>query len=134
MLNFMSGVSGMGKLVAGGASKNPALIAKGITDIGSSVYNTMHNHLMISGALAQPNVSRYSPSKCGLYVQRQQFYTLTDYGHMVGYPVNNIDTLNTYHGFTVCESVHLTGFTNAMAEELNEIESLLKSGVILPST
>lgn len=133
MLNFMSGVSGMGKLVAGGASKNPALIAKGISDIGSSVYNTMHNHLMISGALAQPNVSRYSPSKCGLYVQRQQFYTLTDYGHMVGYPVNNIDTLNTYQGFTVCESVHLNGFTTATHDELREIESLLLSGVILPS-
>lgn len=134
MLNFMSGISGMGKLVAGGASKNPTLIAKGISDIGSSVYNMMHNHLMISGALSQPNVSRYSPSKCGLYVQRQQFYTLTDYGHTVGYPVNNIDTLNTYHGFTVCESVHLNGFTTATHDELVEIESLLLSGVILPST
>lgn len=132
MLNFMSGISGIGKIVAGGKTANPALIAKGISDIGSSVYNTMHNHLMISGALAQPNVSRYSPSKCGLYVQRQQFYTLTDYGHMVGYPVNNIDTLNTYHGFTVCESVHLDGFSTAIHDELAEIETLLKSGVILP--
>ena len=133
MLNFMSGISGMGKLIAGGITKNPSLITTGLTDVGSSIYNTMHNHLMISGTLAQPNVSRYSPSKCGLYVQRQQFYTMSNYGHTVGYPVNDIDTLNTYHGFTVCESVHLTGFTNATHEEITEIEMLLHDGVILPS-
>lgn len=133
LLNFMSGFSGMGKMVAGAKTANPALVATGLSDISSSVYNMMQNHLMISGALSQPNVSRYSPSKCGLYVQRQQFYTMSNYGHMVGYPVNNIDTLNTYHGFTVCDSVHLTGFTSATHEEINEIEMLLHNGIILPS-
>ena len=133
MLNFMSGISGMGKLIAGGATKNASLIATGLADVGSSIYNTMQNHLMITGTLAQPNVSRYSPSKCGLYVQRQQFYTMSNYGHTIGYPVNDIGELYTYHGFTICESVHLTGFDEATHEEINEIEMLLHSGIILPS-
>ena len=133
MLNFMSGISGMGKIVAGAKTSNPSLVATGLGDISSSVYNMMQNHLMVSGTLAQPNVSRYSPSKCGLYVQRQQFYTLSNYGHTIGYPVNDIGELYTYHGFTVCESVHLTDFDEATHEEINEIEMLLHNGVILPS-
>ena len=34
-------------------------------------------------------------------------------------------------GFTKCANVHMTGFVNATSSEINEIESLLLSGVIL---
>lgn len=34
-------------------------------------------------------------------------------------------------GFTKCANIHMTGFTSATLEEINEIESLLLSGVIL---
>ena len=34
-------------------------------------------------------------------------------------------------GFTVCANLHMTGFPNCTLEEINEIEDLLLSGVIL---
>lgn len=41
-----------------------------------------------------------------------------------------LSTLKT-KGYTKCANVHMTGFTNATSEEIDEIESLLLSGVIL---
>ena len=40
--------------------------------------------------------------------------------------------LSLIKGFTKVESVHLENFTNATEDELQEIETLLKTGVILP--
>ena len=40
--------------------------------------------------------------------------------------------LSLISGFTKVESVHLENFTNATEDELQEIETLLKTGVILP--
>lgn len=42
--------------------------------------------------------------------------------------------LSLISGFTKIESVHLEKFTNATEDELQEIESLLKTGVILPDS
>jgi len=41
-----------------------------------------------------------------------------------------LSTLKT-KGYTKCANIHMTGFTNATSEEIDEIESLLLSGVIL---
>lgn len=41
-----------------------------------------------------------------------------------------LSTLKT-KGYTKCANVHMTGFTNATSSEIDEIESLLLSGVIL---
>ena len=41
-----------------------------------------------------------------------------------------LSTLKT-KGYTKCANVHMTGFTNATSEEIDEIENLLLSGVIL---
>lgn len=42
--------------------------------------------------------------------------------------------LSLISGFTKVESIHLENFTNATEDELQEIESLLKTGVILPDS
>ena len=48
-----------------------------------------------------------------------------------GYPSNISATLNGLHGYTEVEYVHLTGISGATDTELQEIEDLLKSGVII---
>lgn len=48
-----------------------------------------------------------------------------------GYPSNITAVLNTLTGYTEVEYIHLTGIDGATDTELQEIEQLLKSGVIL---
>lgn len=52
------------------------------------------------------------------------------YGHHYGYPSNIYSPLLTLRGYTEIGEIHLTGFT-CTEDELTEIDSLLKSGVIL---
>lgn len=49
-----------------------------------------------------------------------------------GKPCGLKTRLSVISGFTKVESVHLENFTNATEDELQEIETLLKTGVILP--
>lgn len=53
-----------------------------------------------------------------------------NYGHYYGYPCNITETLGNLTGFTKVADVHLDGFT-CTKRELDEIERLLKEGVIL---
>lgn len=48
-----------------------------------------------------------------------------------GYPSNMTAVLNTCSGYTEVEYIHLTGIDGATDTELEEIESLLKEGVII---
>ena len=48
-----------------------------------------------------------------------------------GYPSNITATLSSLSGYTEVEYIHLTGVDGATDTELNEIEQLLKSGVII---
>lgn len=48
-----------------------------------------------------------------------------------GYPSNMSAVLNTCSGYTEVEYIHLTGISGATDTELEEIESLLKEGVII---
>lgn len=53
-----------------------------------------------------------------------------DYGHYYGYPCNMTCLLGELSGFTVVKDCHLDGFS-CTKTELDEIEALLKQGVIL---
>lgn len=48
-----------------------------------------------------------------------------------GYPSNITATLSSLNGYTEVEYIHLTGVDGATDTELNEIEALLKKGVII---
>lgn len=48
-----------------------------------------------------------------------------------GYPSNITATLSSLNGYTEVEYIHLTGVDGATDTELNEIEDLLKNGVII---
>jgi hypothetical protein len=52
------------------------------------------------------------------------------FGENFGYPSNVTRTLSALTGFTQVDEVHLNGI-NATSDELAEIETLLKEGVIL---
>lgn len=53
-----------------------------------------------------------------------------NYGHYYGYPCNMTLKLGELSGFTVVSDCHLDGF-RCTKSELDEIERLLKQGVVL---
>lgn len=55
------------------------------------------------------------------------------YAKFLGKPCNKTYKLSDLKGkgFTLCGTVHMTGFSKCTLEEINKIESLLLSGVIL---
>ena len=57
----------------------------------------------------------------------------SNYYELYGGPCNLTVPLSALKdkGFTKCANVHMTGFPNCTLEEINEIEDLLLSGVIL---
>ena len=53
------------------------------------------------------------------------------YAQNKGYTSNISATLSSLTGYTEVEYIHLTGINGATDSELNEIERLLKDGVII---
>lgn len=57
---------------------------------------------------------------------------MTDFGNLKGYMSNaSVNQLSSVKGYTEIDSIHLENLTNATDNEINEIENLLKNGVIL---
>lgn len=54
-----------------------------------------------------------------------------NYNKFKGYPSNITSRLSSLSGYTEVEHIHLTGINGATDTELNEIEKLLKEGVII---
>lgn len=66
-----------------------------------------------------------------MIIHRPQQSLAADFKNQKGYPSNISAVLNTLSGYTEVEYIHLTGIDGATDTELNEIETLLKKGVIL---
>lgn len=110
----------------------------------SSIINGLSNLATLSPQIhSQSTYSSNASYAClripFLQVKRYNRYYPINYGKMVGYPVENSVYLGLLSGFTICGQVHLeaTGdnltarFGKATKFELEEIENLLKSGVII---
>lgn len=65
-----------------------------------------------------------------LIITRPQTALASTFPSFNGYPANESVTLNSCTGFIKCDEVHLENIP-ATSDELNEIESLLKTGIII---
>lgn len=72
--------------------------------------------------------------QCALFIKLPRVNTnlLTGYDHLVGRPCQMVDSLSNLYGYTEVSGVHLENFSNATPNELDEIETSLKNGVLLP--
>lgn len=77
--------------------------------------------------------SLLAPNSVYLIIKKPKLVPVdeTDYAHTYGKPLYESRVLAQVSGFTVVDEIHLTGFPDAMEEEVNEIERLLKEGVHL---
>lgn len=123
------GIAAVGSIGLGMATGNPASTAggviSGITNVASA-----KNHVQRSGDVAGSTgiMSEFVPY---MIYHRPAQSLAQNYNKFKGYPCNITYTLRSLSGYTEVEHVHLTGITGATDTELNEIEQLLKSGVII---
>ena len=95
-----------------------------LTDVTVPSYN---NKGSISGASTLGNCQN-----CILYIKRPIYNRPSNYGRMVGFPVNKTFKLSTLKGYTVCENAKIASFDSKPTDtEYNEIISLLEKGVII---
>lgn len=76
------------------------------------------------------NLGFLSSQKPYLIISRPRLCMPDNYAHYHGYPSNITRKLGDLSGYTVVSSIHLDGL-NATSSEVEELESILKSGIII---
>ena len=123
------------KLVSGGATTLMGA-AGGIAGIAagaiSSAINVVMSKTQIERAgTMQSTTGLLDDFKAYLIIHRPIQSLAQDFKKFKGYPSNISAVLNTLSGYTEVEYIHLTGIDGATDTELQEIETLLKNGVII---
>lgn len=112
---------------AGGSAASS--IAGGAVNIGNSLTSLAKPTITRSGTVSG-TTSLFGVKKPYLIVERPNWQSYRGFAKVKGYPCGQCHKLGSISGYAVIESCHLTGIP-ATVGEINEIESLLKSGVVL---
>lgn len=115
----------IGSMVATGGATAPMAIGQ----IASTAVNSMKPNVEKSGSLSG-GAGLMAIQTPYLIITRPRQALPERQNSFMGYPSFITEQLGNISGYTEVESVHLTGIPGTAAE-LSEIESLLKSGVIL---
>lgn len=133
--DFMAGLR-IGQQIVGNVSSGNA----GVID--AAVINTIYGVTgqlignvprIGKGNVASSTAAQYGPQNVSITITRPDPINSPLYNQIHGRPVDVEDILNEYivdGEYLLCNDVHLEGFTTASSKELEEIERLLKTGVI----
>lgn len=121
VLGIAAGVVGT---IASGGLAAPALLG------GAAGLTAMHTKVEHSNGFSG-NAGAMACKKPYLIISRQQSAMSNGVSGQGGYPANTYVKLDQCDGFTKVKYCHLTGISGATDTELDEIESLLKEGVIV---
>ena len=111
-----------------------------MTTIGSIITNGLRTASNIK-ALRQNGTRVSSLSQSGslmsirkpfICIEQCKYEIPTNYGHEIGYIVNNEYMLSEMHGYTIVENVHLE--IPCTSSEIEELEEILLSGVVITTT
>lgn len=106
-----------------------------VSGILNSTIDTAFNQKLqtVKGEVSSGYNSFYSPANMYLIISRPNVQYPTNYNHLYGRPSMETETLAYLTGYTKVEKCDITGtyFESALTEEKNEIENLLKDGVLL---
>lgn len=131
----ISGVAGViggavqGAIAGGGAGAIIGGVAGGGISTAASVA-TRKEHVSRSGDMSG-SISLMDHFVPYLIIHRPQQSLAVNYNKFKGYPANLTMTLGACSGYTEVAHIHLTGISGATDTELNEIEQMLKAGVII---
>ena len=126
---LLASVGMAGGMIAGGAVGGAAGAAVGIASAAASVAGSKIVSQR-SGALTG-NAGLLDDFTPYLIIHRPIQSLARGYNAQKGYTSNLALTLSSCSGYTEVEHIHLTGIDGATDTELQEIESLLKGGVII---
>lgn len=134
--SYMSVISGVLGTVASGVmagvsigTGNPIGAVYGISGAAQSILNT-HTNVQHSGGFTGCT-GAMGGKKPYLIISRPQTELNGHEPHMSGLPSNDYIALSSRRGFIKCKHVHVTGIDYATASEKDEIERLLKQGVMI---
>lgn len=128
IINGFFGLMGAGVAAAAGPT---GIIAAGATAIGvaSSVNQMARTQNARSGAFGA-NAGAMGIKKPYLIISRPQTKVARQDTHYTGYRTNYTDKVSSFTGIVKARQVHVNGI-NATDNELSQIETLLKDGIII---
>ena len=137
-LNLAVGaISSVASIGIGVATSNPIAIVGGVLSAGKAVASFANSNAQMfdraSSSFSGSQAGMYSPLKCRLRktaMVKRIGLDMPDYAHQVGRPMRLTKPLFELRGFTIVNEIHLENI-NAFKKEKDEIERLLKTGVIL---
>lgn len=129
--NTIKGTVGMlaGALVGGAVGSGPGAIAGAGISAAASV--AAHKVTVSRSGELTGNTGMLDEFVPYLIIHRPQQSLAINYNKFKGYPSNLTLTLGSCIGYTEVEHIHLEGINGATDSELEEIERLLKSGVLI---
>ena len=117
--------AGIGAIVATGGAAAPAAA----TGIAGGVMSALHSNVGRSGGFSA-NAGAMGIKVPYLIIERPQTKVADTFPQLIGYPTNYSVKLSDCSGHVVVKNVHVEGI-NATENELEQIESLLHSGVLV---
>lgn len=115
----------IGATIASGGALAPVAVAGAAAGVSNSHLNVAHSGSIGANAGAMGGKIPY------LIITRPKPYNANNYNNFYGYPSNKTIKLSYCTGYTRVKDIHLENISSATDDELNEIESLLKEGVII---
>ena len=122
-------ITAVGSTAVGLATGNPAAAVAGAA-FGAVNTATAKNHVQRTGDLAGSSglMGEFVP----YVIMHKPVQSLAkNYNRFKGYPANITSRLGALTGYTEVEHIHLSSIPQATDAELNEIERLLKEGVVI---
>lgn len=123
---MITGLAGFIVGTAGAVATSNPIMALGA---GASLLNS-HLDVSHSGSIGS-NAGAVGPRKPFVIVTRKSAYNASEYNRFYGLPSNNTVRLSNCKGFTQVKSCHVESIYRATDNEKQEIETLLKTGVII---
>ena len=124
-----AGEAAAGAAEAGGSTISAANVAKGTVSIGNSLSNLAKPSVSRSGAVSG-TTSLFAVKRPYLIIESPSYWDFDgDFAEVKGWPYGTYIEFSRLKGYAVIEACHLHGIT-ATVGEINEIETLLKMGVI----
>lgn len=123
MITGLAGVAA--STIAGIATGNPIALL----GAGASILNS-HLDVQHSGSIGA-NAGAMGPRKPFLIITRKSAYEAAGYNQFYGLPANMTVVLGACRGYTRVKSIHIESIPIATSDEKQQIEALLKQGVII---
>ncbi len=112
-----------------GSAISAANVAGGVVSVGNSLSNLAKPSIARSGAVSG-TTSLFAVKRPYLIIESPDYWEYSgEYAGVKGWPYGTYQAFKNLKGYAQIEDCHLTGIM-ATLSELNEIESLLKQGVI----